>query len=55
MHFVFYKTNDDRYFVKYVFNTKQEAKHIDIFEKHVKDLFLEISKEDWERIKDDTI
>ncbi len=52
---LFYKTNDDRYFVKYVFNTKQEAKHIDIFEKHVKDLFLEISKEDWERIKDDTI
>lgn len=51
----FYETNDDRYFVKYAFNTKKETKHIDIFEKYVKGLFLEINKEDWEKIKDDTI
>ena len=52
---LFYKTKDDRYFVKFEFSNKLENKHINFFEKHVKDLFLEINKEDWEKIKNDVI
>ncbi len=51
----FYKTNDNRYFVKYNFIGTINSKHLEIFANSVKDGYLEITKEDWELLKDDRV
>ena len=51
----FYKTNDDRYFVKYNFIGTINSKHLEFFVNNIRDGFLEITKEDWDLLKDDRI
>ncbi|MBR5599145.1 MAG: hypothetical protein IKW39_03795, partial [Alphaproteobacteria bacterium] len=52
---VFYKNKDNRFFVKYDFLLPAKGKHLETFEKYIKEGFLEITKEDWELLKDDVI
>ena len=52
---VFYSTPDDRFFVKYEFLTTPKGKHLEFFAKGLRDMFLEISKTDWENLKNDII
>ena len=49
---VFYKNQDGKYFVKYNFLAVPSGKHLEFFEKYVRNKYLEISKESWEKIKD---
>lgn len=49
----FFKTKDLRYYAKYYFIKQPNGKHLVFFEKYIKGMFLEISKEAWEKIKDD--
>ena len=52
---LFYKTDDDKYYVRYEFAPNLAGKHIEFFAEHIKNKFLEISKDDWKRIENDTI
>ena len=49
---IFYKTDDNKYFVKYDFLKLPNGKHIEFFEKYVRGKYLEISEATWEKIKD---
>ena len=49
----FYKNSDNKYFAKYYFIKKPKGKHLEFFEQYIKGKYLEISKENWEKIKDD--
>ncbi|MBQ8751259.1 MAG: Gldg family protein [Alphaproteobacteria bacterium] len=51
---LFYKTDDDKFFVKYNFLTTV-GKDLELFASSITDKYLEISKDDWEKIKNDTI
>lgn len=53
LNLVFYKTGDDRFFVKYDFLKAPNGKHIEFFEKYVRGKYLEISQETWEKLKND--
>ena len=49
---VFYKTSDNKYFIKYEFVNYPNGKHIEFFAKYIQNKYLEITEEDWKRIKD---
>jgi hypothetical protein len=49
---VFYKTIDNKYFVKYEFINFPNGNHFEFFAKHIENKYLEISESDWKRIKD---
>lgn len=51
---VFYKSSDDKYFLKYEFLNQPSGKHLEFFEKFVRGKFLEISKKTWENIHNAT-
>lgn len=55
INLLFYKSKDNRYYVQYDFINKPHGKHLEFFAKYVKDKYLEISQETWDKIKDDTI
>lgn len=48
----FYK-NENKVFVKYIFPEEFFQNHLQTFANYVKEKFLEISSEDWEKIKND--
>ena len=50
---VFYQSDDGKYYVQYEFLKAPNGKHIEFFEKYVRGKYLEISKETWEKIKND--
>ncbi|MBR5154793.1 MAG: Gldg family protein [Alphaproteobacteria bacterium] len=50
---VFYE-KDNRYFVKYDFIAKPKGKHLKIFAESIDGKYIEILKQDWELLKDDT-
>lgn len=50
---IFYESNDGKYYVQYEFLKAPNGKHIEFFEKYVRGKYLEISKETWEKIKND--
>ena len=50
---VFYQSDDGKYYVQYEFLKAPKGKHIEFFEKYVRGKYLEISKETWEKIKND--
>ncbi len=52
---LFYKSDDDKIFVKYNFLTTTSEKNLDLFIGSVRNKFLEISTDDWNKIKDDTV
>lgn len=54
LNLVFYKNSEDKYFVQYNFLRTPQGKHLELFAKYVKGKYLEISKDAWKRIKDDT-
>ena len=49
---VFYKTTDNKYFVKYEFINFPNGNHFEFFAKHIENKYLEIGESDWKRIKD---
>ncbi len=49
----FFKTSDNKYYAKYYFIKMPNGKHLEFFEKYIKGKYLEISKENWEKIKND--
>lgn len=51
----FYQSADNRYFVRYNFMNVPHGKHLEFFARFVEGKYLEISKETWDKIKDDTI
>ena len=50
----FYKSQDGKYYIQYIFAGTPKGKHLEIFANSVKNKYLEIAPETWERIKDDT-
>ena len=50
---VFYQSDDGKYYVQYEFLKAPNGKHIEFLEKYVRGKYLEISKETWEKIKND--
>ena len=50
----FYKSEDGKYYVQYVFASKPNGKHLEFFANSVKDKYLEISPQTWEALRDDT-
>jgi hypothetical protein len=54
INLVFYKTDDNKYYVQYEFIGKPTGKHLEFFADYVKDKYLEISQDTWDKIKDDT-
>lgn len=55
INLAFFKTKDDMYYMQYQFVTKPQGAHLEFFAHFVKDKYLEISKETWDQLKDDTI
>lgn len=55
INLVFYQTADNKYYMQYNFVTPPHGHHLEFFAPYVKDKYLEISKETWEKIKNDTI
>lgn len=49
----FYITAEQKYYAKYNFITQPRGKHLIFFESYIKDKYLEISKQAWEKIKND--
>ena len=55
INLLFYKSADDKFYVRYQFVTKPKGTHLEFFAKFIKDKYLEISKETWEIFKNDII
>lgn len=55
IHLDFYKTSDGKYFMRYNFMNVPHGKHLEFFAKFVDGKYVEISKETWDVLKDDTI
>ena len=55
INLLFFKTKDNKYYVQYQFVNKPHGAHLEFFAQYVKDKYLEISKESWELLKNDTI
>ena len=51
-YIVFYKTSDNKYFIRYEFVNFPNGKHFEFFTKHIQNKYLEIKEADWKRIKD---
>lgn len=49
----FYQADNNKYYMQYNFVTKPHGHHLEFFAPYVKDKYVEISKESWEKIKDD--
>lgn len=49
----FFTTKDHKYYARYYFIKQPNGKHLAFFAKYVKGMYLEISKEAWEKIKND--
>lgn len=52
---LFYKTKDDKIYIKYNFINLPNGNHLEFFAKFIKNKYLKIEKSDWEKIKDDII
>ena len=51
----FYKSGDNKYYIKYDFIAPPQGKHLEFFADAINGKYAEISEETWEKIKDDTI
>ena len=51
----FYKSADNKYFVRYDFLNIPTSKHLEFFARFVDGKYLEISEKTWKELKDDTI
>lgn len=49
----FFETSDNKYYAKYYFIKMPKGKHLEFFEKYINGKYLEISKNNWEKIKND--
>ncbi len=52
---LFYSTKDNKFFAKYEFLTETNGKHLKFFANSIKDKFVEISEENWKKLKNDII
>lgn len=52
---LFYSTKDNKFFVKYKFLADINGKHLKFFADSIKDKFVEISEDDWKKLKNDII
>lgn len=55
INLVFFKTKDNKYYMQYHFVTEPKGTHLEFFANFVKNKYMEISKESWDLLKDDTI
>lgn len=51
---VFYKSSDNRYFVKFELLNAANGRHLQFFSKYIDGKYLEISQQAWEKLKNDT-
>lgn len=49
----FFEADKQKYYAKYYFIKQPNGKHLEFFSNYIKGMYLEISKEAWEKIKND--
>lgn len=54
VNLVFYKSDDGKYYAKYDFLSQPKGKHLEFFVQYIKDKYLEILPQQWEKIYSET-